>query len=128
MIKVIYFYNIFPIQVEAKVRDVYLKFERSCVWTLIENVASEAWACAAAPPPPHAHAHADSPRIATDAQLHTTAALFTPQDANLLVSTLQKHPDISASSQFIHSSLYKRLMNEMFEFKVRAAIYAGVHS
>ena len=69
---------------DAKVRDVYLKFERSCVWTLIENVASEAWSCAPAPAAPHAHT--ETPRIATDAHLHTWVALFTPHDAQLLVS------------------------------------------
>ncbi|KAJ8734506.1 hypothetical protein PYW08_013756 [Mythimna loreyi] len=77
-------------EVEAKVRDVYLKFERSCVWTLIEQVASEAWSCAPAPAQPHAHSHADSPRITTDAHLHTTVALFTPQDAQLLIMFLKR--------------------------------------
>nr|XP_049698400.1 GTPase-activating protein and VPS9 domain-containing protein 1 [Helicoverpa armigera] len=75
-------------EVEAKVRDVYVKFERSCVWTLIENVASEAWAMAPAAAQPHAHA--ESPRIATDARLHTTVALFTPHDAQLLITFLKR--------------------------------------
>ncbi|XP_026728806.1 GTPase-activating protein and VPS9 domain-containing protein 1 [Trichoplusia ni] len=75
-------------EVEAKVRDVYVKFERSCVWSLMESVTSEAWAPAPAPPAPHAHAAA--PRIPSDAQLHTTVALFTPQDAHTLIMFLKR--------------------------------------
>ncbi|CAH0699332.1 unnamed protein product [Spodoptera exigua] len=75
-------------EVDAKVRDVYLKFERSCVWTLIDNVTSEAWSCA--PTPAQPHAHAETPRVATDAYLHTTVALFTPHDAQLLITFLRR--------------------------------------
>ncbi|XP_022824014.1 receptor-mediated endocytosis protein 6 homolog [Spodoptera litura] len=75
-------------EVDAKVRDVYLKFERSCLWTLIDNVTSEAWSCA--PTPAQPHAHAETPRIATEAHLQTTVALFTPQDAQLLITFLRR--------------------------------------
>lgn len=70
-------------EVETKVRDVYVKFERSCVWTLIESVVSEAWA------PAPVTTHADSP-LRTDAQLHTSVALFTPADAHLLITFLKR--------------------------------------
>lgn len=75
-------------EVDAKVRDVYVKFERSCVWALIDNVTSEAWAVA--PPPAAPHAHAETPRIATDHTHHTTVALFTPHDAQLLITFLRR--------------------------------------
>lgn len=82
-----YFLN----QVEAKVRDVYMKFERSCVWTLIESVMTEAWAPV---PPAPAHAHAE-PQLRTDAHIDTTVALFTPADAHLLVSETPDHLSIN---------------------------------
>ncbi|KAJ0180917.1 hypothetical protein K1T71_003002 [Dendrolimus kikuchii] len=71
--------------VDPKLRDLYMKFERSCVWSLVESVTGEA--CAPAPPP-HPH-HADA-AIRTDAHLRTTIALFTPNDAYLLIMFLKR--------------------------------------
>lgn len=66
-------------QVDAKVRDLYTKFERSCVWSLVESVTSEAHLPLPPAPP------GDAP-LRTDAALHTTVALYTAHDAQLLVS------------------------------------------
>lgn len=97
-------------EVEAKVRDIYVKFDRSCVWTLIESVLSDAWA--PQPPAAHAHAHADSP-LRTDAHRDTTVALFTPSDAHLLILFLKRissklnnnTPSVTADEQSASSSV-----------------------
>ncbi|CAB3221593.1 unnamed protein product [Arctia plantaginis] len=96
-------------EVEAKVRDVYVKFERSCVWTLIESVMTEAWAPVPAAP---AHTHAES-QLRTDAQIDTTVALFTPADAHLLIMFLKRissklnnnTPSVTADEQSTSSSV-----------------------
>ncbi|XP_013144515.1 PREDICTED: GTPase-activating protein and VPS9 domain-containing protein 1 isoform X2 [Papilio polytes] len=69
-------------EVDPKVRDLYTKFDRSCVSSLIESVMSES--CAPAP----AHAQADALR--TDVPPRTTIALFTPHDAHLLITYLKR--------------------------------------
>ncbi|KOB67950.1 putative GTPase activating protein and VPS9 domains 1 isoform 1 [Operophtera brumata] len=68
---------------EPKVRDLYTKFERSCVWSLVERVTMETHA-PAPPPPPN-----DAP-LRTDAQLHTTVALYTAQEVQLLINFLRR--------------------------------------
>ncbi|XP_075989384.1 GTPase activating protein and VPS9 domains 1 isoform X2 [Anticarsia gemmatalis] len=96
-------------EVEAKVRDIYVKFERSCVWSLVDSVSTEAWAPPAAAPP---HAPADSP-LRTDALLTTTVALFTPSDAQLLITFLKRissklnnnMPSVTADEQSASSSI-----------------------
>ncbi|XP_068628780.1 receptor-mediated endocytosis protein 6 homolog [Battus philenor] len=70
-------------EVEPKVRDLYSKFERTCVWSLVESVMSEACAPAPAPPQPDA-------ALRTDAPPRTTIALFTPHDAHLLITFLKR--------------------------------------
>ncbi|KAM3957015.1 GTPase activating protein and VPS9 domains 1 [Aphomia sociella] len=82
-------------EVEPKERDLYSKFERSCVWTLVEAVCTDAYAPVPPPrPEPHAHTHAaappppDAPR--TDAALHTSVALYTAHDAQLLITFLKR--------------------------------------
>ncbi|KAJ2946691.1 hypothetical protein O0L34_g12751 [Tuta absoluta] len=70
-------------EVEAKVRDLYSKFERSCVWSLIESVTSEI-AAPMTPPVP-----SEAP-LRTEADLTTTVALFTQQDAHLLITFLKR--------------------------------------
>lgn len=74
---------------DPKVRDLYTKFDRSCVSSLIESVMSES--CAPAPAPAHAHAHAQADALRTDVPPRTTIALFTPHDAHLLVSNDLNH-------------------------------------
>ncbi|CAH0722191.1 unnamed protein product, partial [Brenthis ino] len=68
-------------EVEPKQRDLYAKFERSCVWALVEGVATDAGAPPAAP--------ADAP-LRTDAPPASTVALFTPHDAHLLITFLKR--------------------------------------
>ncbi|XP_052737207.1 receptor-mediated endocytosis protein 6 homolog [Bicyclus anynana] len=70
-------------EVEPKVRDLYMKFERSCVWSLVESVAGDALA----PPPPAPPAEAP---LRTDAAALTTVALFTAHDAHLLITFLRR--------------------------------------
>ncbi|KAL0850566.1 hypothetical protein ABMA28_012338 [Loxostege sticticalis] len=70
-------------EVDAKVRDVYLKFERSCVWSLLDTVVGDTCAPAPSAPAPHS-------ALRTDAHLHTTVALFTAHDAHLLIMFLRR--------------------------------------
>ncbi|XP_047525386.1 receptor-mediated endocytosis protein 6 homolog [Pieris napi] len=70
-------------EVEPKVRDLYTKFERSCVWSLIEAVTSPA--CAPAPPTATPDA-----TLRTDAPHRTIVAMFTYQDLHLFISFLRR--------------------------------------
>ncbi|CAK1548070.1 unnamed protein product [Leptosia nina] len=70
-------------EVEPKVRDLYTKFERSCVWSLIEAVTSPACGPAATAPTPDA-------TLRTDAPHRTVLALFTLQDLHSLISFLRR--------------------------------------
>ncbi|XP_045761634.1 receptor-mediated endocytosis protein 6 homolog isoform X1 [Maniola jurtina] len=70
-------------EVEPKVRDLYMKFERSCVWSLVESIAGDAFA----PPPPAPPS--DAP-LRTDAVTLSTVALFTAHDAHLLITFLRR--------------------------------------
>ncbi|XP_026323784.1 GTPase-activating protein and VPS9 domain-containing protein 1 isoform X2 [Hyposmocoma kahamanoa] len=70
-------------EAEPKVRDLYTKFERSCVWSLVESVMSEACAPAQVPP-------AADTALRTDHVRNTTIALFTANDAYLLVTFLKR--------------------------------------
>ncbi|XP_038209467.1 receptor-mediated endocytosis protein 6 homolog [Zerene cesonia] len=71
-------------EVEPKVRDLYTKFERSCVWSLIEAVTSPA--CGPAPPAPPAP---DAP-LRTDAPPRTQLALYTYCDVHALITFLRR--------------------------------------
>ncbi|XP_050355845.1 receptor-mediated endocytosis protein 6 homolog isoform X2 [Nymphalis io] len=70
-------------EVEPKVRDLYMRFERSCVWSLVDGVGGEG----SAPPPPPAPARA-APRTA--APPPPPAALYTAPDAQLLITFLKR--------------------------------------
>ncbi|XP_032515524.2 receptor-mediated endocytosis protein 6 homolog isoform X2 [Danaus plexippus] len=70
-------------EVEPKVRDLYMKFERSCVWSLVDSVGGSAFAPTTLVPPP------ETP-LRTDAPPPATVALYTPQDAHLLITFLRK--------------------------------------
>ncbi|CAG4927278.1 unnamed protein product [Colias eurytheme] len=71
-------------EVEPKVRDLYTKFERSCVWSLVEAVTSPS--CGPAPPAPPAP---DAP-LRTDAPTRTPLALYTYKDVHTLISFLRR--------------------------------------
>ncbi|CAH2100374.1 unnamed protein product [Euphydryas editha] len=71
-------------EVDPKVRDLYMKFERSCVWSLVESVTGEA----SVPPAPDPTA--PSPAQRTDAPPRSTVALYTAHDAHLLITFLKK--------------------------------------
>ncbi|XP_049886580.1 GTPase-activating protein and VPS9 domain-containing protein 1 [Pectinophora gossypiella] len=74
-------------EVESKVRDVYNKFERSCVWSLAEALAGEAWA----PAPPAAGAPPARPEpLPAPADRATTCALYAPADVALLITFLKR--------------------------------------
>ncbi|CAH0691079.1 unnamed protein product [Chilo suppressalis] len=68
-------------EVEVKLRDLYSKFERSCVWSLVESVASGSSALTAATP---------AAGLRTDAPQHTSVALYTACDAHLLIMFLKR--------------------------------------
>ncbi|XP_037300253.1 receptor-mediated endocytosis protein 6 homolog isoform X2 [Manduca sexta] len=72
-------------EVEPKVRDLYTKFDRSCVWSLVEALTEEAMAPASAEA---AGSPAPAPR--TDAPVRTPAALYTHHDAHLLITFLRR--------------------------------------
>ncbi|KPJ19968.1 GTPase-activating protein and VPS9 domain-containing protein 1 [Papilio machaon] len=78
-------------EVDPKVRDLYSKFDRSCVSSLIESVMSES--CAPAPAPSQADA------LRTDVPPRTTIALFTPHDAHLLHEQIRKRQLVNKYSQ-----------------------------
>ncbi|CAH2068212.1 unnamed protein product, partial [Iphiclides podalirius] len=56
-------------EVELKVRDLYSKFDRSCVWALVEGPDAV---------------------LRTDVPPRTTVALYTPHDAHLLITFLKR--------------------------------------
>ncbi|XP_041974424.1 receptor-mediated endocytosis protein 6 homolog isoform X2 [Aricia agestis] len=68
-------------EVDPKVRDVYAKFERSCVWSLVESLYTDAHALAPPPPP--------AAPLRTDVRAHTAVALYTAPDAHQLVTFLR---------------------------------------
>ncbi|XP_064077092.1 receptor-mediated endocytosis protein 6 homolog [Vanessa tameamea] len=76
-------------EVDPKVRDLYMKFERSCVWSLVEGVSGEG---SAPPPAPAAPAPAPPapPAPRTDAPPRAAAALYTAPDAHLLITFLKR--------------------------------------
>ncbi|XP_052758791.1 GTPase-activating protein and VPS9 domain-containing protein 1 [Galleria mellonella] len=110
-------------EVEPKVRDLYSKFERTCVWTLIEAVATEAFAPAAGPAAPAGPAPGGGgapaapgpagPALRTDAALRTHAALYTAHDAHALITFLKRissklnnnTPSLTAEEQPNNSAL-----------------------
>ncbi|XP_050663816.1 receptor-mediated endocytosis protein 6 homolog [Leptidea sinapis] len=70
-------------EVEPKVRDLYTKFERSCVWSLVEAVTSPQLGAAPAPPA------GDAP-LRTDVRNNTPVALFTRADLRALMTYLRR--------------------------------------
>ncbi|XP_028029736.1 receptor-mediated endocytosis protein 6 homolog [Bombyx mandarina] len=66
--------------VDPKLRDLYMKFERTSVWTLVESVSGEEYSGAPpASPHPPLHPHPRTPR-----------ALLAPADAHLLIMFLKR--------------------------------------
>ncbi|GBP08296.1 GTPase-activating protein and VPS9 domain-containing protein 1 [Eumeta japonica] len=73
-------------EVEPKLRDLYGKFERSCIWSLVETVAGVSTAGGIEP---HAGPH-DQGSLRTEPSAHTIVALYTKQDLHILITFLKQ--------------------------------------
>ncbi|XP_053600911.1 receptor-mediated endocytosis protein 6 homolog [Plodia interpunctella] len=73
-------------ELEAKTRDLYSKFERSCVWSLVDAVCGDALAPCTMP---QSESSATTATLRTDVTPVTTVALFTAQDVNSLITFLK---------------------------------------